>query len=198
MADAFLMGERPIARRVDDSVARAGPFGPVILRRSRGYSPGAVVNLPTPRPILAIGADLKSTVTLAVEGQAFVSQHIGDLEHYQAHRAFAEVIHDLVTMYDVRWDDVLLAHDAHPQYLSTMHALSLPARSRISVQHHRAHVASVLAERGAWEKQVLGVSFDGTGFGDDGTIWGGEIFAGSMTAGFVRVAHLRRAALPGG
>ena len=198
IADAFLIGERPIARRVDDSVVRAGVFGPMILRRARGYAPSAVATLPADRPILAIGADLKNTVTLVVEGQAFVGQHIGDLEHYQAHRTFAETIQDLVSMYDVCWDDLLVVHDAHPQYLSTIHALSLPAHSRMSVQHHRAHVASVLAEHGEWEKQVLGVSFDGTGYGDDGTIWGGEIFAGSMKAGFTRVAHLRQAALPGG
>lgn len=198
IADAFLIGERPIARRVDDSVARAGVFGPMVLRRSRGYAPGAVAKLPSLRPILAIGADLKNTVTLVVQGQAFVSQHIGDLEHYQAHRAFAEVIQDLVKMYEVGWDDLLVVHDLHPQYLSTLHALSLPAANRIGVQHHRAHVASVLAERGEWQKEVLGVSFDGTGYGDDGAIWGGEIFAGSVKAGFTRVAHLRQAALAGG
>lgn len=198
IADAFLIGERPIARRVDDSVARVGAFGPVILRRARGYAPGAVASLPAQQPILAIGADLKNAVTLVVNGQAFVSQHIGDLDHYQAHRAFTEVIHDLIAMYDVSWDDLIVVHDSHPQYLSTAYALSLPATRRISVQHHRAHLASVLAEKGAWDQQVLGVSFDGTGYGDDGTIWGGEIFAGSVKHGFTRVAHLRQAALPGG
>jgi hydrogenase maturation protein HypF len=198
IADTFLIGERAIARRVDDSVTRAGVFGPTILRRARGFAPGAVATLPTNKPILALGADLKNTVTLVVQGQAFASQHIGDLEHYQAHRAFTEVIQDLVKMYDVRWHDLVVVHDSHPQYLSTAHALSLPAVCIIGVQHHRAHIASVLAERGAWEKEVLGVSFDGTGYGDDGTIWGGEIFAGSMKTGFNRVAHLREAALPGG
>ncbi len=198
IADAFLVGERPIARRVDDSVVRAGALGPAILRRARGYAPGAVAKLPVEGPILAIGADLKNTVTLVVDGQAFVSQHIGDLEHYQAHRAFTEVIEDLIAMYSVNRNDLLVVHDAHPQYLSTAHALTLPARDTISVQHHRAHIASVLAERGEWEKQVLGVSFDGTGYGDDGTIWGGEIFSGSVKAGFTRVTHLRQAALPGG
>lgn len=198
IADAFLIGERPIARRVDDSVARVGAFGPAVLRRGRGYAPGAVARLPVQRPILALGADLKNTVTLVVEGQAFVSQHIGDLEHYQAYRAFQETVEDLVSMYDLRWDDLLLVHDAHPQYLSTAHASELPVGEGISVQHHRAHIASVLAERGEWDRPVLGVSFDGTGYGDDGTIWGGEIFAGSMKTGFERVAHLRPAALAGG
>ena len=198
IADAFLVGERPIARRVDDSVGRVGAFGPVILRRARGYAPGAAAMLPTNRPILALGADLKNTVTLAVHGQAFVSQHIGDLDHYGAFRAFKETIRDLISMYEVRWDDVLLAHDAHPQYLSTHHALALGAPEKIPVQHHRAHVASVLAERAEWDRRVVGVSFDGTGYGDDGTIWGGEIFAGSVRGGFRRVAHLRTAAMPGG
>jgi hydrogenase maturation protein HypF len=198
IADAFLVGERPIARRVDDSVVRAGAFGPAILRRARGYAPGAVATVPVHRPMLALGADLKNTVTLVVNGQAFVSQHIGDLEHYEAHRAFSEVVKDLIGMYDVRWEDVLLAHDAHPQYRSTMLAQSLPAANRVVVQHHRAHIASVLAERGAWDKQVLGVSFDGTGYGDDGTIWGGEIFVGSVSSSFRRAAHLRMADLPGG
>ena len=219
IADAFLVGERPIARRVDDSVARAGVLGPAILRRSRGYAPGAVASFPmqpsssrlsssmrlsssvrlsAEKPILALGADLKNTVTLVVEGQAFVSQHIGDLDHYEAFRAFEETIRDLMTMYDIRWEDVVVVHDAHPEYRSTVHALRLPCSSRRAVQHHRAHIASVLAERDEWERRVLGVSFDGTGYGDDGSIWGGEIFAGSLASGFERIAHLRPAALAGG
>lgn len=198
IADAFLIGQRPIARRVDDSVVRAGVCGPAILRHSRGYAPGAVATLPIKRPLLAVGADLKNTVTLVVDGQAFVSQHIGDLDHYQAFRGFEETIRDLVSMYEVRWDELLIVHDAHPQYASTMHALVLPGADKFGVQHHRAHIASVLAERGAWEKRVVGVSFDGTGYGDDGAIWGGEIFTGSVAEGFERVAHLRPAALPGG
>lgn len=202
IADAFLIGERPIARRVDDSVARVGTFGPAILRRSRSYAPGVVASFPvkasTNRPILAVGPDLKNTVTLVVEGQAFVSQHIGDLDHYEAFRAFDETIRDLMTMYEIRWEDLLVVHDAHPEYRSTVHALGLPAAEKLAVQHHRAHVASVLAERGAWDTRVLGVSFDGTGYGDDGGIWGGEIFEGSLSTGFIRIAHLRPAALPGG
>ena len=112
IADAFLIGERPIARRVDDSVARDGVFGPVILRRARGYAPGAVATLPTARPILAVGADLKNTITLVVDGQAFVSQHIGDLDHYQSLRAFKETIQDLISMYEVRSEDLLVAYDS--------------------------------------------------------------------------------------
>jgi hydrogenase maturation protein HypF len=133
-----------------------------------------------------------------VNGQAFVSQHIGDLAHYQSLRAFRETIQDLISMYDMRPQDLLVAHDSHPQYFSTAHAQALGVRQSVAVQHHRAHVASVLAERGAWDTRVIGISFDGTGYGDDGSIWGGEIFAGSIEAGFERVAHLRSAALPGG
>ena len=198
LADAFLIGERPIARRVDDSVVRALPAGPVILRRARGYTPGAVARLPACRPLLAVGADLKNSVTLVVDGQAFVSQHVGDLDHYESFVAFQETIQDFVTMYGVRWEDLLLAYDAHPEYASSQYALGLPAAEKLAVQHHRAHVASVLAELGQFESQVLGVSFDGTGYGDDGAIWGGEIFAGSVAGGFERVAHLRPAALAGG
>jgi hydrogenase maturation protein HypF len=198
IADAFLIGERPIARRVDDSVARDGVFGPVIVRRARGYAPGAVAALPTVRPILAVGADLKNTVTLVVDGQALMSQHIGDLGHYDSLRAFKETIQDLISMYEVRPDELLVAYDSHPQYASSSHALALGIPRRLAVQHHRAHVASVLAERGEWEKQVVGVSFDGTGFGDDQSIWGGEIFVGSVKDGFDRVGHLRSASLPGG
>jgi hydrogenase maturation protein HypF len=198
IADSFLIGQRPIARRVDDSLARAGVFGPVVLRRARGYAPGAVAQLPTQRPILALGADLKNAITLVVRGQAFVSQHIGDLDHYQSLRAFHETIEDLVSMYEVRREELLLVQDLHPQYVSTAHAAKLGEKQTHAVQHHRAHVASVLAERGEWTKRVVGVSFDGTGYGDDGSIWGGEIFMGSLQEGFTRVAHLRRAALAGG
>ena len=159
-----------------------------------------MAKLPTERPILALGADLKNTITLVVDGQAFVSQHIGDLEHHQAFQAFEQTVLDLVSMYDVNWRDLLVVHDLHPQYHSTMYAslLGESCQSVLAVQHHRAHIASVLAEHAAWDKRVLGISCDGTGFGDDGTIWGGEFLTGSLTDGFERIAHLRRAALPGG
>ena len=198
MADAFLIGQRPIARRVDDSVARVGAFGPAILRRARGYAPSAAATLPVNAPILGLGADLKNTITLVVNGQAFVSQHIGDLDHYESFCAFRETIQDLLSMYEIDSNKLLVVHDAHPKYASSMHAADLRANQTIAVQHHRAHIASVIAERGAWNKHVIGVTFDGTGYGDDGAIWGGEIFAGSVREGFDRIAHLRSAALPGG
>lgn len=198
IADAFLIGQRPIARRVEDSVARVGPLGPVLLRRSRGYAPGIVCSLPVTRPVLAVGADLKNTITLVVDGQAIVSQHIGDLDHYSSRRAFDETLRDLVAMYRVRWNALLVVHDAHPEYASTMVGRDLPVAAVRGVQHHRAHIASVLAERGAWDERVLGISLDGTGYGDDGGIWGGEFFAGSVSTALARVAHLRPAALAGG
>jgi hydrogenase maturation protein HypF len=198
LADALLIGERPIARRVEDSVARAGALGPMVLRRSRGYAPGAAALLPARRPILAVGADLKNTVTLVAGGQAFVSQHIGDLDDYESRKAFEQVIADLMDMYEVDGEELVVAHDLHPQYASTMYAARLRAFRTIAVQHHRAHIASVLAEKQAWDERVIGVSFDGTGYGDDATIWGGEFFAGSIASGFDRVAHLRAAKLPGG
>jgi hydrogenase maturation protein HypF len=198
IADAFLIGERPVARRVDDSVARCTAFGPMLLRRARGYAPAAAATLPGTQPILAVGADLKNAITLVINGQAMVSQHIGDLEHAAARQAFHETIRDLTTMYAVDWQRLLVVHDLHPEYTSTLHAQSLPAARCMAVQHHRAHVASVLAEHGAWEERVLGASFDGTGYGDDGGIWGGEFFLGSLSTGLERVAHLRPARLAGG
>jgi len=198
IADAFLIGQRPIARRLDDSVTRAGAFGPVVLRRSRGYAPAAVATLPTNRPILALGADLKNTLTLVVDGQVFSSQHIGDLEHYASFSAFRETMRDLVSMYEVPWNELTVVRDLHPEYQSSVFAAELEAAQIVTVQHHRAHIASVLAERGEWDKHVVGVSLDGTGYGDDGTIWGGEIFVGGVRTGFERVANLRPALLPGG
>lgn len=194
IADAFLTGERPIARRVDDSVARVGSFGPVILRRARGYAPGAVTAIPIAKPLLATGADLKNTVTLVVNGQAFVSQHIGDLDQYESRQAHRETIDDLIAMYEVPGQELLVARDVHPQ----SQTCEFTGAASFAIQHHRAHVASVLAERSAWDQRVVGVAFDGTGYGDDGTIWGGEFFVGSVATGLERVAHLRSAALPGG
>jgi len=198
LADAFLVGERPIARRVEDSVVRAGTSGPMILRRARGYAPGAVAHLPATRPVLALGADLKNAVTLVVDGQAFVGQHIGDLDQYQSFQAFDQSVHDLLGMYDVAVRGLIVAHDAHPQYRSTTYAAALEATRHVAIQHHRAHIASVLAERGAWDEPVVALAVDGTGYGDDGTIWGCELFVGSITAGFERAASLRPAALVGG
>lgn len=198
IADAFLVGERPIARRVDDSVVRTGPFGPTILRRARGLSPAVVATLPGAGPLLAVGADLKNSVTLVVDGQAFQSQYVGDLSQRAALDAHRKTIGDFLRMYEIDPGDLTVVHDAHPEYASTAHALATGAGTTVSVQHHRAHVASVLAERGELDKRVVGVALDGTGYGDDGSIWGGEFFVGSIAGGFDRVAHLRPALLPGG
>jgi hydrogenase maturation protein HypF len=198
LADAWLIGDRPIARRVDDSVMRAGAMGPMIVRRARGLAPAVVATLPAAGPILAVGADLKNAITLVVGGEACVSQHVGDLAQLAARESFAETIRDLLAMYAIEAADVTVAHDLHPEYASTAFALQMGARRAMAIQHHRAHVASVLAERGAFERRVLGIALDGTGYGDDGAIWGGEFFVGSVCDGFTRVAHLRPAALAGG
>lgn len=198
IADAWLIGERPIARRVDDSVVRVSAFGPIVLRRARGYAPLPVAPLPGTRPILAVGADLKNTVTLVVNGNAVMSQHLGDLDRYEAYTAFEQTVHDLLAMYDVPLAETIVAHDLHPEYRSAQFARGLEAGKHVGVQHHRAHVAAVLAERRALDKRVIGVAFDGTGYGDDGAIWGGELFVGSVAEGFTRCGHLRYAVLPGG
>jgi hydrogenase maturation protein HypF len=198
LADAVLVGERPIARRVDDSVMRAGACGPTVLRRSRGLAPGVVARFPSTGPVLAVGGDLKNAITLVVDGHAYGSQHIGDLSQLNSRRAFQETIQDLLAMYAITSTDLTVAHDRHPEYSSTIDAAEIGARRTVAVQHHRAHVASVLAERGAFEQRVVGVALDGTGYGDDGTIWGGEFFVGSIDDGFTRVAHLRQASLAGG
>jgi hydrogenase maturation protein HypF len=197
IADAFLIGERPIARRVDDSVVRVGACGITPIRRSRGYAPASVTSLPPGPPILALGADLKNTITLVVNGEAFVSQHIGDLSNYDSYKAFDETIRDMTAMYRIRSGELILAHDAHPQYASTQWAQQREDLELRPFQHHRAHVASVIAERRAWDKRIAAASFDGTGYGDDGTIWGGEFFTGSVAGGLDRRAHLRAAVLPG-
>ncbi len=198
LADAFLIGERPIARRVDDSVVAVRNGRPAMIRRARGYAPRIVAHLPTKRPILALGADLKNSIALVLDGDVIASQHIGDLGDLETDRALAETTRDFLTMYEIPESDLIVAHDLHPEYVSTRYAQSLSCHRRIAVQHHRAHIASVLAEQEDLSQNVVGVSLDGTGYGDDGTIWGCEIFAGSVTGGLQRVAHLRGVGMPGG
>lgn len=198
LADAFLIGERAIARRVDDSVAQVVAGAPSVARRARGYAPAPVLRSERfEAPLLALGAELKSSITLCVGGAAYVSQHLGDLSDLESFTAFQETVHDLCAMYRVDPRSVRVAHDLHPAYPSSRFAAQLGGE-RVAVQHHVAHVASVVAERGAWSTDVLGFAFDGAGLGDDGSVWGGEVFHGSLERGFARVAHLRPAALPGG
>ncbi len=201
MAEAVLAGERPIARRLDDSLYSLGGPAPV-LRRSRGMAPSFCAELPTDAPMLGCGADLKGSVALGVSGRALVSQFLGDLEFHEVQQAHRETVLDLVRMYSIDPASLLLCADAHPRYfsrtLAEAYAQEFGADEPILVQHHRAHIASVLAERGMWESRVVGVTLDGTGFGDDGTIWGGEFFVGSLRHGLVRRSWLERAQLLGG
>ncbi|MGI9643331.1 MAG: carbamoyltransferase HypF [Acidimicrobiia bacterium] len=197
IASGFLAHNRPIRRHVDDSVAWIVEASPRLLRRARGYAPMPVTlseELPT---VLATGAHLKNTVAVSVGRNVFISQHIGDLETDEAHRAFTEVIADLSRMYEIEPD--VIAHDLHPDYLSTRFALATSGYDdipKLAVQHHHAHLASCLADN-ATNEPALGVTWDGTGYGPDGTIWGGEFLLGDARS-FRRVAHLRPFRLPGG
>ncbi len=200
IADLFLVHDRAIERHVDDSVAWIAAGRMRLLRRARGFAPLPVTVRRESPVILAVGAHLKNTVALAVGRQVFLSQHIGDLETGEAMGAFERVIADFQRLYDVR--PVAIAHDLHPDYLSTRWARSSAADAgagaprRIGVQHHHAHLASCLAENGV-EGRALGVTWDGTGYGTDGTVWGGEFLLGDAF-GFERVAHLGPFRLPGG
>ncbi|MCS7287436.1 MAG: carbamoyltransferase HypF [Anaerolineae bacterium] len=194
VAELFLIHNRPIVRHVDDSVAWIVLGKPRLLRRARGYAPLPVLlSQPIP-PILAVGAHLKNTVALSVGNQVFISQHIGDLETPEAFRAFERVIADFLRLYEVT--PAAIAHDLHPDYLSTLWARHHSDIPLIPVQHHHAHLASCLAENQV-QGEALGVTWDGTGYGLDGTIWGGEFLLGDAS-GFRRVAHLRPFRLPGG
>ena len=193
LADLFLTHNRPISRHVDDSIVRVIAGREMILRRSRGYAPLPIAIGGRMDPILATGAQLKNCVAFATGDQVFLSQHIGDLETVDALRAFERVIDEFVRFH--RKEPALIAHDSHPDYHSTRHPVTLD-RPRLAVQHHYAHVLSCLAEN-RLAPPVLGVAWDGTGYGGDGTIWGGE-FLRVDAAGYERVAHWRTFPLPGG
>jgi hydrogenase maturation protein HypF len=223
IADVFLVHDRPIVRHVDDPVVRVICDREMILRRARGYAPlpiavGRLCQTPNrgmsqKRPtILAVGAHLKNTVALKIDNNIFVSQHIGDLETKEAYAAFRRTCADLPRLYDANID--VVACDMHPDYLSTKHAgdfavrggSPLPAANgahavrrpaKINVQHHWAHVAACLAENQI-EASALGVVWDGTGYGLDGTIWGGEFLLAKSDRAFELVAHFRQFRLPGG
>jgi hydrogenase maturation protein HypF len=195
IADLFLVHDRPIQTRIDDSVVRVVKR-PTILRRSRGYVP-APLSLPgagTPRPLLACGAELKNTFCLARGDRAWVSHHIGDLENYETLRSFTEGIEHFGALFAV--EPEVVAHDLHPEYLSTKYALDRDDVELVGVQHHHAHLAACLAEH-RHAGPALGAIFDGTGYGPDGTVWGGELLLGDLRS-FRRVGSLLPVALPGG
>ncbi|MHB1476194.1 MAG: carbamoyltransferase HypF [Coriobacteriia bacterium] len=195
IADAFLMHDRDIYSRYDDSVVRHTPdVGVEFIRRARGYAPFPLVSpIPEGVDVLAAGPEQKNTFCLLTGEHAFVSQHIGDMENAETLGSYERTIGLYEQLFRVRPE--VVAYDLHPEYLSTKHAFSLNLPG-IGVQHHHAHIASVTAEHGISER-VLGVALDGTGYGSDGTIWGGEWLAADWT-GFERVAHLRTLPLPGG
>ncbi|MGO8765523.1 MAG: carbamoyltransferase HypF [Limisphaerales bacterium] len=197
LADLFLVHDRPIVRHVDDSIVRVVAGREMVLRRARGFAP-LPVQLPNvdshAAPVLAVGAHLKNSIALSVGNQVFLSQHIGDLETEPAHNAFRRVVADFETLYG-QIPQIVVA-DLHPDYLSTQFADALKPPQRLGVQHHVAHVLSCMAENEV-AVPALGIAWDGTGYGTDGTIWGGEFFLVGRNS-CERVAHLRRFRLPGG
>jgi hydrogenase maturation protein HypF len=189
IADAFLAHDRPIHRRCEDSVVRAA----FPIRRSRGYAPASLPLAAGERSIVAAGAELKSTFCVTRAGEAFLSPHLGDLDTEQAYHAFRTDLALYLAMLDVELD--VVAHDLHPEYLSTKWALEQDAEL-VAVQHHHAHAAACLAEHGE-QSAALALVFDGSGYGTDGTLWGGELLRCDLE-GFERLAHLDPVPLPGG
>ena len=197
IADAFLVHDREIVSRVDDSVMRMAGDAPIFLRRARGFAPLPVplpVAVPPNHAVLAMGAHLKNTVTLAAGSSAYVSPHVGDLDSLETLVHFRATVARLADLFHI--DPTIVARDLHPGYRSTDEADRRRASRRVVVQHHHAHIAAVCAEHGVTEP-VVGVAYDGTGFGDDGTVWGAEILVADLTR-YERAAHLRPVPLPGG
>jgi hydrogenase maturation protein HypF len=194
VADWFLLHNRDIATRVDDSVVRTFEGRERVLRRARGFVPQAIDLGTEVEEVLAFGGELKNTFCLTKGHYAVLSQHIGDLENYETMRFFEETLSNLKQVFKVT--PRVAAYDLHPGYMSTRMAMSSGIEQRIGVQHHHAHIASCMAENHL-QGQVLGVALDGTGFGTDGKIWGGEFLLADF-AGFTRQAHFRNVLLPGG
>ncbi len=194
IADSFVMHNRDILIRADDSVVFLNDDKPHFLRRSRGYAPRPVFIKRSGAPVLAVGGQLKNTICLLKEDKAFLSQHIGDLETYSAFEAFKQTVAHLQNIFETK--PQVIACDMHPGYSATQWALEQPQKQIIKVQHHHAHLASVMAE---WqlEEPVIGLILDGAGYGYDGTIWGGEILTGDYT-NIRRAAWLEPVPLPGG
>jgi hydrogenase maturation protein HypF len=194
VADLFLFHDREIETRCDDSVARVVVGAPMVLRRSRGWVPRPVpLERPMARPVLACGAHLKNTFCLAAGDSAWLGPHVGDLETVASLEAYQEAIPRLERFLGVRPE--VIAHDLHPSYVSTAYALARPEAEKVGVQHHHAHVASLMAEHGLSEP-ILGLAWDGTGFGLDGTAWGGEFLLADFRS-FRRVAAFRPVPLAG-
>jgi hydrogenase maturation protein HypF len=197
IADAFLRHDRPIHMRTDDSVVRSvrSRPAPLMLRRSRGYVPeGIVLPVEAERPLLACGAELKSTFCVARGRRAWVSHHIGDLENWETLRSFRSGVEHFERLFAVAPE--VVAHDLHPDYLSTKYALEREDVEHVGVQHHHAHLAACLAEHGE-AGAAVGAIYDGTGYGPDGTVWGGELLVGGLED-FERAGSLWRVRLPGG
>ncbi|WP_456113440.1 carbamoyltransferase HypF [Streptomyces niger] len=198
VADAFLTHDRPIHTRADDSVVRVVAGSPLPVRRARGHAPEPLpLPSPAPRPVLACGAELKSTFCLVRGRRAVVSPHLGDLEHPDTLLSFTEGIAHHRRLFGI--DPTLIAHDLHPEYLSTKYAHDLAdatGAELVGVQHHHAHIASCLVDNAVCGP-VIGVAFDGLGYGSDGTLWGGEFLIADL-GGFRRAGHFTPVPLPGG
>jgi hydrogenase maturation protein HypF len=193
IADYFLVHNRGIDRPADDSVVRLWEDRPYFVRRSRGFVPSPIILSREIPPIFATGGELKNTFCLTRGRQAFVSAHIGDLENLATYYSYIEMIAHYQKLFDIKPE--VVAYDLHPEYLATKYALTLDL-PKIGVQHHHAHIAAVLAEHGLCE-QVIGVAFDGTGYGTDGALWGGEFLVADCR-NYRRAGHCRYLHLPGG
>ncbi|MFN2517009.1 MAG: carbamoyltransferase HypF [Pyrinomonadaceae bacterium] len=196
IADYFLLHDRRIHMRTDDSVVRVHDNREMIVRRSRGFAPAPVrTGFKFVRHVLACGAELKNTFCLARANYAFVSHHIGDLENLETLRSYTEGIEHFKRLFHIK--PAVVAYDLHPEYLSTKYALSLDdTPSKIAVQHHHAHIASCMVDNQI-DGEVIGVAMDGLGFGTDGRMWGGEFFVADFVEA-ERVAHLAYVPMPGG
>jgi hydrogenase maturation protein HypF len=194
LADYFLVHNREILLRADDSVVRVAGGRARQVRRSRGYVPAPVFFKDELPPVLAVGGELKNTICITRGREAFLSQHIGDLENLESYKFFESTVAGLERILEV--EPRILAYDLHPDYFSTRWALAQQGMERVGVQHHHAHIASCMAENHL-DGRVIGVALDGTGYGLDGNVWGGEVLVCDYR-GFERLAHLQYVPMPGG